>query len=536
MVLNKLAKDYFNSVIKRYPELGTFLGLHKYDGQWSDESRERYLKDIKFFEEYLVKFKKIDPKFLTPKERLDRKIVLYDIKLTLFNLKELRFWELNPDVVEGMGSILFLLLAREEQSLEKRMRSIIKGLEGLPKALKEVKTRIKKPYKLWTEIALESCLGMEIFLKSLLKIKLKKSLKEKLKEKVKISLKAIKEYENFLRKEILSKAQNRYIIGREKFEKLIKLRELGFSLTEMLKIAKKTIIEARERLKEIAKEIDPKLTVKEVEEKIKDNYPKSFKQVFKKYKESVGRARKFIIENHLMEIPKNEKVIIKETPKFLVPTIPFAACFSPAKFTRKKISIYVITPSRLKKRLRKHNLAAIANTSVHEAYPGHHLQSVFAYKNPSLIRTLSHSLELVEGWAHYCEEYMKEIGYNNKKEIRFIQTLDEIWRAVRVIIDIKLHFGQMSFNQAVNLLMKEVGMEKESAIAEVKKHSQDPSYKISYLIGKYLIKKLKEKVKKKMKKRYSDKFFHQVILKAGSIPIKYLKEEFNLEIKKYARN
>jgi len=233
-----------------------------------------------------------------------------------------------------------------------------------------------------------------------------------------------------------------------------------------------------------------------------------------------------------MKIPKDERIIIKETPPFLVHTTPFAAYFPPPKFAKEKVGIYIITPAKEKKLLEKHNCASIFNTSVHEAYPGHHLQSILAFKNPSLVRTLADAIEMMEGWAHYCEEYMRDVGFNNTGETRFAQTQDEILRAARVIIDIKLHFGEMNFNEAVRFLIREVGMERENAIAEVKRYTKSPSYQLSYLIGKYLIKKLKRQIQEKMGEKYSDRFFHELILNAGSIPIKYLREEFGLRIKK----
>jgi uncharacterized protein (DUF885 family) len=75
-------------------------------------------------------------------------------------------------------------------------------------------------------------------------------------------------------------------------------------------------------------------------------------------------------------------------------------------------------------------------------------------------------------------------------------------------------------------------MEKGNAITEVKRYTKSPGYQLSYLIGKYLIKKLKREIQEKMGEKYSDKFFHQIVLEAGSIPIKYLKEEFGLKIGK----
>lgn len=526
---SKLVKDYFNRFVERFPEYGSFLGLDKYYGQWSEQTQEKYLKDAKFFREYLRKFKKIDTKKLSGREKLDKKIVIHNLKLALFYYERLKFWQSDPDVSERVGAILFVLLAREPHPLQKRITIINNALKNLPELFKQAKTRISKPYKLWTKIAMESCDGLQLFLRNLRYLKVKKHKKELLKNIV-ASIEAVKNYKIFLEKEILPRSIDRYIIGRKNFERLIKLRELGLPTKKILKIGKDALMANKEELREIAREISPNLTVEQAERRIKNEHPKDFNKVIKEYKTFVFKSKKFLIKNNLMRMPKNETVLIKATPRFLRHTTPFAAYFAPAKFDKKQIGIYIVTPPRNKTMLKKHSYANISNTSVHEAYPGHHLQLTVGFKNSSLIRILSDATELVEGWAHYCEEYMREVGFNNKNEIRFVQTQDEIWRAARIIIDVKLHSGEMTFKEAVRFLMKEVNMDGENAIAEVKRYTKSPSYPLSYLLGKYLIKDLKIKIEKKMGEKYSDRFFHQVILGAGSIPIKYLKEEFNLKI------
>ncbi len=531
----KLAKEYFDLFVARFPEYGFSLGLDKYYGKWSDQSRRKYLEDIKFFKEYLGKIKKINSEKLTKEERLNKKIAIHNLNLAIFYHEKLRFWESDPDIVGGLGeigSILFLLTARETIPFQKKTIAINRALKDLPRLFDQAKKRISKPYKLWTEMAIESCDSFKLFLEDLKLLRIKKPSKTKLLENIRNSTRAIEDYKKFLRKEALPNSVEKYGIGKKNFERLIGLRELDLTINEMLKIGEDALKENKKELKEIAREISPALTVEQVERRIKNNHPKDFSRVMKEYEKIVAQSRKFIIQNNLMKMPKKEKVTIKETPRFLKATIPFAAFFWAAKFDKRQEGIYIITPVGQKRLLKKHNYAAIANTSVHEAYPGHHLQEVLGYKNSSFVRTLSNATEFIEGWAHYCEEYMREVGFNNKNEIRFVQTLDEIWRAARIIIDINLHCGKMSFKEAVATLVKEVGMEEENAIAEVKRYTQAPSYQLSYLIGKYLIKELKRDVEEKMGERYSNRFFHQIILEAGAIPIKYLKEEFNLKIRK----
>lgn len=527
-----LVKEYFNAVIKRFPEYGSFLGLQKYDGKWSDESREAYLDDIKFVKRYLKMFLEIAPKKLSEEEKLDRKIMIHNLKLINFYAQNIRLWESDPDVVENIGTTLFLLLNKSVPSFDKRIKSINKALIDIPIIFTKTKTRITKPYKLWVKIAIESCDGLKLFLENLKLIKINKKIKKDFLKNIGISIKATEEYKYFLANKVLPRSINKYIIGKDNFRKLIEYREIDLSIKEMIEIGERSLTANKEELKEIAREIDSKLTIKEVENKIEKKHSNNFSEIIKQYRRIVIKAKKFILTHNLMEISKDEKVLIRETPSFLAHTTPFAAYFPPPKFAKEKLGIYIITPAKKKRLLERHNYTSIFNTSVHETYPGHHLQHVLALKNPSLVRTLSEATEMVEGWAHYCEEYMRDVGFNNMVETRFVQTQDEIWRAARIIIDIKLHFGEMSFNEAVRFLMKEVGMEKENAIAEVKRYTKSPGYQLSYLIGKHLIKKLKREIQEKMGEKYSDKFFHEVILRAGSIPIKYLREEFNFKIKK----
>ena len=117
-------------------------------------------------------------------------------------------------------------------------------------------------------------------------------------------------------------------------------------------------------------------------------------------------------------------------------------------------------------------------------------------------------------------------------ESKLIQVTDAIWRAVRIIVDIKLSRGEMSFDEAVNMMVKEIGMSKEGAIAEVRRYTQTPSYALSYLLGKHLILQLREEVKQKMGTKYDEKFFHDTITANGYLPITLLRKVFDQEIAK----
>ncbi|MGD8506794.1 MAG: DUF885 family protein, partial [Candidatus Bathyarchaeota archaeon] len=202
-------------------------------------------------------------------------------------------------------------------------------------------------------------------------------------------------------------------------------------------------------------------------------------------------------------------------------------------FDKPQIGIYIVTRPKDPANLGKHlNYASIRNTAVHEAFPGHFLQGATSNRG-SFVRLLAQGTETVEGWAHYCEEMMTEKGFITDLETRLIQVNDMIWRAVRIIVDVKLSRGEMSFEEAVGMLVKETGMSKEGATAEVKRYTQSPGYPLSYLIGKHLILQLKEEVKQKMGNRFNDRFFHDTITANGYLPISMLHKVFNQKMGKH---
>ena len=168
-----------------------------------------------------------------------------------------------------------------------------------------------------------------------------------------------------------------------------------------------------------------------------------------------------------------------------------------------------------------------------EAYPGHHLQQTGQNLHPSRIRCLVSGNETVEGWAHYCEEEMKRLGFENGDENVFIQTVDESWRAARVLIDVNLHFKSWNAEQAAQFLRQNTTMDQESAESEIKWYVQSPGYPLSYLAGKHLIYRLKETLRRQFGSDFRDRAFHDAVIYEGGIPLSlagefypaFLKEE-----------
>ena len=232
----------------------------------------------------------------------------------------------------------------------------------------------------------------------------------------------------------------------------------------------------------------------------------------------IASAREFVEGSGLATLPPGEELRVEPTPSFLRPVIPFAAYEPPAFFDEHQMGIYIVT--RQDGNLGEHNQASILNTSVHEGYPGHHLQFASANRNRSLSRLLNaeHATELIEGWAHYCEQLMHEEGFSAGHEVRFVQLNDLIWRACRVIIDVELSSGRMGFADAVRMLTAEAAMTQVAAEAEVKRYTFTPGYQLSYLYGKHLLLDLRERRRSIEGADFQLRRFHDTLLSASAVP------------------
>ena len=201
------------------------------------------------------------------------------------------------------------------------------------------------------------------------------------------------------------------------------------------------------------------------------------------------RARRHLVEHDLVTVPDDERIDVVPTPEYLRNVVPFAAYFEPAAFDRDPKGIYIVTPSvdGDPNAMREHNFASISNTSIHEAYPGHHLQLDTARRNGSLTRLLADAPEFVEGWGMYSELMMREHGFDDGPAFRLIMHTDAIWRACRIILDIRMHRGEISVEEATDFLVEQTSFERPNARAEVQWYTYRPTYPLSYLLGRTLL-------------------------------------------------
>jgi uncharacterized protein (DUF885 family) len=202
-------------------------------------------------------------------------------------------------------------------------------------------------------------------------------------------------------------------------------------------------------------------------------------------------------------------------------------------FEPRQEGLYYVTPlnERLAPEDRRqqmfgHNRYGMLLTNVHEGYPGHHLQLAIASGITSPVRKLLWNTVFCEGWALYCEQLVLDEGLTTDPRHRIFQLKDQLWRACRVVIDVKLHTSKMTFDEAVDMLVNVAHLERPNAIGEVRRYTQSATQPMSYLMGKHQILNLREREKQRLGSGFNLQSFHDRLLSYGTIPVALIEPTF----------
>lgn len=525
---------WFRRTLEMSPETATRVGIHEWDAELSSGSREAIDEEVAFARATIAEMEGFRPDDLTSERALDRDLLIHRARLSLFHLEDYREWTGRSGASELIGDALFALFTRDFAPLDDRLASIAGRLDRAPQYIEEVRERVVDPVPLWIELDLEGLESLPGFLDVIVAAARTESRDETLARRLEVAStetkRALDDHARWLRESVLPDARREWRTGPELFEELVALRELEADGDTILAVGEEMLRDSTEARLAVCAEVDPLLSPEEVHDLIKNDHAASFPEALEEYRTVMDRARRFVIDEDLATPPPNDRLLVIETPVYIRHLIPFAAYDLPAKFDTDPVGIYLVTPPETPGMMREHNRASISNTGVHEAYPGHHLQLSAAITNPSTVRTLSFSPEFEEGWAFYCERMMKEAGFDNTPAHRYVQLTDAIWRAARIVLDVRLHRGEIGFEEAVDFLVAQTGFERPAALAEVKRYTSSPTYQLSYLYGRHMIERLRNDVEHRMGSAFNLKFFHDTLLYGGSMPVSYARRLFDARL------
>jgi uncharacterized protein (DUF885 family) len=170
------------------------------------------------------------------------------------------------------------------------------------------------------------------------------------------------------------------------------------------------------------------------------------------------------------------------------------------------------------------NIEAIA---YHEGIPGHHLQLSLAQEMGNLPEFRRHAgyTAFVEGWALYSERLGKEVGRYQDPYSDYGRLENEMWRAIRLVIDTGVHEKQWSRDQMVSYFHRYTAMDEPNIQSEVDRYIAWPGQALAYKLGQLEILKLREDARQKLGGKFDLRAFHDEVLGNGALPLDVLDSE-----------
>ncbi len=542
-----LAADYFEQVSFRFaPTEGTQVGLHQYDARLEDYSRAGIDHEIAALKAYEVKFDGFSDAGLDQSTRGDLAMVRNNIRGDLLELETIRPWEKNPDnYSSGIANSAFVLMERKFAPADDRLRSLIAREKQMPEVFAAAKENLTNPPRIYTEIALEQLPDIISFFQKDVPEAFTDATDQatiaEFRKTNAVVIDALQSYEKWLKADLLPRSNGDFRIGADTFSKKLLYDEMvDTPLDKLLTIAYADLHKNQAEFDRLAKEVDPSKTPKEVLAELGALHP-SPDQLLPTFHSTFDGLIRFIHEKHIITIPSDVQPTLEETPPFMRATTQ-ASMDSPGPFEKNSTTAYFNvtlpeqnwTPQHIAEHMMAFNMGTIISTSVHEAYPGHYVQFLWVkYGDLSQVRQIITANTNVEGWAHYCEQMMLDEGYGQPgtgakdqreaKLIRLGQLQDALLRDARFIVGIKMHTGQMSFDQAVDFFVTDGYQSHSVATMETKRGTSDPTY-LYYTLGKLQIMKLRDDLQRKNGANFSLQSFHDEFMRQGGAPIKIVRQ------------
>jgi uncharacterized protein (DUF885 family) len=121
----------------------------------------------------------------------------------------------------------------------------------------------------------------------------------------------------------------------------------------------------------------------------------------------------------------------------------------------------------------------------------------------------------------YSEQMMREQGFDDGPNFRLAMYTDAIWRACRIILDVRMHRGEMTVDEATDFLVSQTSFERANARAEINRYTYTPTYQLSYLLGKVLLLGLRADEQRRLGTQFELRAFHDTLLENASLPISF---------------
>jgi uncharacterized protein (DUF885 family) len=244
--------------------------------------------------------------------------------------------------------------------------------------------------------------------------------------------------------------------------------------------------------------------------------------------EALLEKTSYVLKRMDGELPRLFKTLprmpygIRAVPDYAAPG-ETAAYYNPGLGDGTRAGVYYVNTYDLASR----PVYEIEALSLHEAVPGHHLQTALQAELADLpmFRRYCGYESFVEGWALYSERLGLEVGFYTDPYADFGRLSYEMWRACRLVVDTGMHVLGWTRQQGIDHLAENTSSTMLNIINEIDRYIAWPGQALAYKIGELKIRQLRQRAQAKLGNKFNLREFHDVILLSGAVPLEVLDEK-----------
>jgi uncharacterized protein (DUF885 family) len=541
------------------PEQATAYGEARYNNRLNDRSAEFYQSDIEQRRRFLEQFEAIDPKALSEQDQLSRALMIRDLDVAIEAAKY-KPWEMSVNQMDGPHLQLADLVsltpfdnARDYENYLERLHQIPRAFQQITANLRQgMKDKLMPPRYLLEKAAqqvqrlAETKVEETPFARPVKQFPAAVSQQDqaRLRAAILTSIRhevipAYTRFARFLKQEYVPKGRLDPGIwavpdGEALYRASIRrITTTELSPEEIHQLGLKQITEIEAQMLALAHKLGfPDLaSLNDHIRKERSLYAKSGTQVRELYAHYAQQMQEQL-PRLFGRLPKSKLMVVTMDP-FRSPTaVPADYTAGSADGSRPgRINVNEYDPEH---RLLL-NVEAIA---YHEGVPGHHLQISLAQELQGMPAFRRHGeyTAFVEGWALYSEQLGKEIGFYENPYSDYGRLENEMWRAIRLVVDTGVHQKHWSRDQMVELFHRYTAMDEPNVQTEVDRYIAWPGQALAYKLGQLEILKLREAAKQNLGEKFDLRAFHDEILGSGALPLDVLDKRVMKWIEEQAKN
>jgi uncharacterized protein (DUF885 family) len=519
----RIADDYYHWRNQQLPVASSDAGLHTWDKKLTDyspaatEARRQHVRNL------LAQVNAMRTEKWKKDDRIDWLLFRAQLEGVAFFDRVMDFEHADPQTyVNECSNGIFSLLKKEYDTPRNRALAATARLKMMPTLMEQGKRNLTKPVKLYAQLAIDSARSIDSLLKDSMMSALAKDLSaaemEDLVKARDAAIASIHTYADWLEQR-QSTMPAFAPMGEANYNYLLKhvyLLPLDAKQVEMLGQAELARYRALESLLPDPSLADPDPSRAKVIPKDQDDFLKT-------YESREAEMIEFLKTNHLVTLPSYlGRFEIRQLPEAFKPTSPGGFMNAPGVYDKDPAGFYFI-PTYNPKSRNFYIRAAIEDPRPilgHEGIPGHFLQLSIANHLKDEIRRQHSDGIFVEGWALYGEEMLMRTGLyplNSASQGQVLRLAR--YRSARIGVDVNLHTGRWTFEQAVKYFMEAGGLDREAAEGEAAGAAANPTQKIYYITGKWQIMRLLGKYRDQKGKDFRLGQFHDDLIRNGSLPL-----------------